>query len=173
MTSRSRILYSYIGPKEIKDSISSGAAGCAISAVEDLVSWITSRPLDERSQPFTYTVGEDEVFRIAPRRSEHVACAGGREVLAAGEISFELTSNPVTVSDVSNHSTGFCPDLVSWQPLEDCLRRIGVRCPPHFTESQIFRKCPICRERNLVKEAHFYCVFCGGSLPRHWNFGDV
>ncbi|MEU6730442.1 hypothetical protein ABZ917_42625 [Nonomuraea wenchangensis] len=30
----------------------------------------------------------DGVLLLAPRRSEHVACAGGRPVLSAGEISF-------------------------------------------------------------------------------------
>ncbi|MGW7278393.1 hypothetical protein ACWGIV_08810 [Streptomyces sp. NPDC054844] len=41
----------------------------------------------EAAEPFTYVVGHDGLPRPAPRRGEHVACAGGPDVLGAGEIT--------------------------------------------------------------------------------------
>ncbi|MER5427855.1 hypothetical protein [Streptomyces sp. NPDC002588] len=42
-------------------------------------------------EPYTCAVGLDGFLRPAHRRSEHVACAGGQEVLGAGEIGFRRT----------------------------------------------------------------------------------
>ena len=48
-------------------------------------------------------VGLDGALRIADRHSEHVSCAGEREVLAAGEMFFA----DGRVARVSNQSSGF------------------------------------------------------------------
>jgi hypothetical protein len=54
--------------------------------------------------------------RPAPRarRSEHVVCAGGGLVRAAGELRFELRHGSVVVAEASNQSTGYCPEPQSW-----------------------------------------------------------
>jgi hypothetical protein len=46
----------------------------------------------------------------------------------------------------------------------------GLAAPPAFTHEIVFRRCPQCGERNLVKDAWFECVFCAAELPRQWNF---
>jgi putative hydrolase of HD superfamily len=33
----------------------------------------------------------------------------------------------------------------------------------------VFRRCPDCRERNLVKDDDFRCALCGVDLPSRWN----
>jgi len=34
----------------------------------------------------------------------------------------------------------------------------------------IFRRCPACGERNIVKDDSFTCGSCGADLPADWNF---
>jgi hypothetical protein len=46
---------------------------------------------------------------------------------------------------------------------------VGVVPPPAFTHAVVFRRCPRCGERNLVKEDWFVCVFCDAELPAEWN----
>jgi hypothetical protein len=33
--------------------------------------------------------------------------------------------------------------------------------PAGFTQPVVFRRCPRCQERNLVKDDYFACVICG------------
>jgi hypothetical protein len=44
--------------------------------VADFGGWIVEQPAAELAEPFTFVVGMDGVLRLAPRRSEHVSCAG-------------------------------------------------------------------------------------------------
>ncbi len=77
----------------------------------------------ELAEPFTFVVGMDGVLRLAPRRSEQVAYAGGNMVLSAGDISFVREPDGWAVSEVSNQSTGVWPGrqlLVGGRP---CLAR--------------------------------------------------
>jgi hypothetical protein len=161
--------YRYVGPAEIRAAIRPGSGGHAISSPEDLAAWLTRRGEDEQAEPFTFVVDLGGVLRVAPRRSEHVACAGGEPVLSAGEITFTRDGRRWAVSEVSNHSTGYCPDPVSWQAVADALDRAGLHHPGHFTGTVIFRRCPECHERNLVKDDDFTCAICGAALPLAWN----
>ena len=70
----------------------------------------------------------------------------------------------------SNLSTGYCPEPASWPWLAAVLDRAGIEHPGRFTSEFIFRRCPSCDERNLVKDAHFVCAICGEDLPQLWNF---
>ncbi|MBC6466872.1 hypothetical protein HKK74_15375 [Actinomadura alba] len=126
--------------------------------------------VQDLDEPFTFVVGLDGLLRLAPRRSEHVACAGGRDVLAAGEIRFAGTAGEGTVAEVSNQSTGYCPDPDSWPAVATALERAGLHHPGDFTDKLLFRRCPGCDERNVVKDGYFYCALCGVELPAHWNF---
>ncbi|MBF0289995.1 MAG: hypothetical protein HQM14_19435, partial [SAR324 cluster bacterium] len=49
---------------------------------------------------------------LAPQRSEHVACAAGRDVLSAGQMAFDPET--VSLEEVTNQSTGYCPEPESW-----------------------------------------------------------
>jgi hypothetical protein len=120
--------------------------------------------------PFTYVVDLDSVLWLAPRESEHVACAGGRDVLAAGEMAFARDGSEWVVAEVSNQSTGYCPDLDSWSAVAFALDRVGLTHPDGFTHSVVFRRCRSCGERNVVHDDDFTCAICGASLPAEWNF---
>ncbi len=95
----------------------------------ELDAWLTERDKDELAEHFTYVVGLDGLLRLAPRRSEHVACAGGAEVLGAGEMGFGRAAGLRVVGEVSNQSTGYCPHLDSWPAVARALDRAGIDRP--------------------------------------------
>ncbi|MBE8470586.1 hypothetical protein [Streptomyces justiciae] len=164
--------YTYVGPPEIRASVRPGSEGRAIRSAADLDVWVSERGADEAAEPYTFVVDLDGVLRLAPRRSEHVACAGGRAVLAAGEMAFVRVAGRWTVHEVSNHSTGYCPDLASWAAVAHALDLAGVARPGRFTHEVVFRRCEGCRACSVVREGDFVCVFCGGELPLEWNVGS-
>ncbi len=161
--------YGYVGPADVRAGVRPGSDGCRIASVDEFGSWIGGRPAAELEEPFTFVVDLDGVLRLAPRRSEHVACAGGGSVRSAGEIAFAREEGGWSVTEVSNLSTGYCPDVTSWPTVAEALDRAGVRHPGGFTYEAVFRRCPGCQEHNLVREGYFVCVFCGSDLPVHWN----
>ncbi|MDP3158109.1 MAG: hypothetical protein Q8N23_35890 [Archangium sp.] len=57
--------------------------GAPISDETSLSAWLGQNP-DALGEGATFVVGLAGVLRLAPRRSEHLACAGANEVLAAG-----------------------------------------------------------------------------------------
>src|SRR5262245_2322435 len=98
-----------------------------------LDAWLATRDRTELKEPFTYVVALSGSLRVAPRRSEHLAAAEGADVLAAGEVTFDRDASGWTVTDVSNHSTGYCPDLDSWEAVAIALDRVRVPRPRTFT----------------------------------------
>ncbi|MFJ4714489.1 hypothetical protein [Streptomyces sp. NPDC088785] len=161
--------YRYVGPVGLKAAVRPGGGGCRIGSAAEFGDWIAGRSAVELAEPFTFVVGVDGALRLAPRRSEHVACAGGARVLGAGEIGFVREAGRWAVSEVSNQSTGYCPDLASWPDVARALDRAGLDRPSGFTHAVVFRRCPGCQEHNIVREDDFVCVFCGGDLPERWN----
>jgi hypothetical protein len=161
--------YRYVGPVELKAAVRPGDGGCRISSAADFGRWIAERSAGELAEPFTFVVGMDGVLRLAPRRSEHVACAGGDRVLSAGEISFTREADRWAVSEVSNQSTGYCPEITSWAAVAHALDEVELGRPSGFTHEVVFRRCPDCQELNIVREDDFVCVFCGSDLPAVWN----
>ncbi|MEU2776905.1 hypothetical protein ABZ646_29355 [Streptomyces sp. NPDC007162] len=148
---------------------SRGGPGTRIASVADFESWAARQSPAELAEPFTYVVGADGLLFLAPRRSEHVACAGGAAVLGAGEITFVREAGQWAASEVSNQSTGYCPDVTSWPAVARALDGIPLRRPAAFTHEVVFRRCPACAEHNIVREGDFVCVFCGSDLPKAWN----
>ncbi len=166
--------YRYVGPAELAVTArQSTGPGTRIASVADFESWAALQSPAELAEPFTYVVGLDGRLLLAPRRSEHVACAGGAAVLGAGEITFVHESGRWAVGEVSNQSTGYCPDVTSWPAVARALDGIPLRRPAAFTHEVVFRRCPACSEHNIVREADFVCVFCGGELPAAWNVDDA
>src|SRR6185369_17742 len=104
--------YSYVGPPEVRDWVATVDA-VAVDTAPALARWLAGRDRGELVEPFTFVVALDGELRLAPRRSEHVALAGGHDVLAAGEIAFAAASGWYVV-EVTNQSTGYCPDPDSW-----------------------------------------------------------
>jgi hypothetical protein len=162
--------YQYVGPADIRDAaLASSPAGAPIRSVNNLSAWIASRSPDaepDGSLIATFTVDVAGILLLAPRRSEHVACAGGGPVLSAGEITFSEGD----VSEITNQSTGFCPEPESWPTVAAALDAISVDRPDDFTTRVVFRLCPACNERNIVKDGWFVCDLCGADLPEDWNF---
>ncbi|WP_433247164.1 hypothetical protein [Actinomadura nitritigenes] len=151
-------MYVYAGPRELLAQVRPGVMGAPIGSSTDIDG------LAPDDEPFTYVVDLEGTLRIAPRRSEHVACAGGRPVLAAGEIAFERMHGEWRVTEVSNQSTGYCPDPASWPEVAEALDRAGIARPDGFTATFVFRHCPGCGELNVVKDEDYVCVFCGCGL---------
>lgn len=91
------------------------------------------------------------------------------EVLSAGEMTFERESGRWEVGYVSNQSSGYCPEGESWPAVAAALDQIGLARPEGFTLEFVFRRCPACRELNVVRGGVFACAVCDGDLPRQWN----
>jgi hypothetical protein len=158
-----------VGPADVKAAVRAGSEGHSIRTAADFGEWVSARTTEELAEPFTFVIDTTGVLRLAPRRSEHVACASGERVLSAGEMSFLQESGQWTIAEVTNQSTGYCPDTSSWPAVAAALDRAGLRHPPGFTHEVVFRRCPACREHNIVREGDFTCVFCDAALPRQWN----
>jgi hypothetical protein len=164
-------LYPYVGPAELREP-GREPSGVAITSQAMLAAWLDSRDRDELAEPFTFTVSADGDLLLAPRRSEHVHCAGGRDVLAAGEITFGQDGQDGQAwraVAVTNHSTGYCPAPESWPAVAAVLDRAGIVRPPGYDPVVIFRRCPACQALNIVRDEHFACAICDGPLPREWN----
>jgi hypothetical protein len=160
--------YRYIGPPELRDQPPPGGA-VEVGSQDILQRWLADQDDRERTEPFTYVVDVHGSLWLAPRRSEHVACARGNEVLAAGEIQFEPDAGEWIVNEISNQSTGYCPNLNSWSAVEGALDRAGVGHPDNFTHPVVFRGCLVCFGINVVRDGDFVCAVCGSDLPSHWN----
>jgi hypothetical protein len=110
------------------------------------------------------------------RRYEYVGPeavrAAARQAEPGTPFARPRTSRSGGVSSVSNLSTGYCPELESWSSVAAALDRAGIAHPDGFTDAFVFRRCPACGERNLVKEGAFVCAICCAQLPLAWNFAD-
>src|ERR1700754_1038757 len=90
-----------------------------IGSVSDVIDWFTRTGQDSvrgEAVRATFIIDTDGWLWIADRHSEHVACAAGRDVLSAGEMTFETNrqTQVVVVSAVTNQSAGYCPEPESW-----------------------------------------------------------
>jgi hypothetical protein len=159
-------LFNYVGPDSIRLAARSSPRGTLITSPALLADWMQTHRDDDRGW-VTYTISENGNLLIAPRRSEHVACAGGGPVQAAGEMRFGPHGE---VLEVTNNSTGFCPAEDCWSAVESALNAAGLRHPGEFTFVAVFRRCTRCESRNLVKDDWFVCAICSADLPRNWNF---
>ncbi|MEU7951717.1 hypothetical protein AB0B62_11065 [Micromonospora chalcea] len=160
--------YAYVGPAEFRERVVAVDA-VTVHSIASLDEWLAGRDPGDLDEPVTFVVDLDGMLRLAPRRSEHIALAGGRDVLAAGEMAFAPAGGGWRAGEVTNQSTGYCPDPDCWPAVAKALDRIGVPHPGRFTDRVIFRRCPGCGERNIVRDDDFTCALCGGTLPARWN----
>lgn len=162
--------FEYVGPEEIRAHAmrAPSSAGTAIVSNAALHEWLgaLTRELREEDGWCTYVITTEGTLRLAPRRSEHVACASGASVAAAGELRFDSAG---AVTDITNLSSGYCPDETCWDSVGATLDSLALKHPQHFTFVAKFRRCPRCAATNLVKDDWFQCTFCGSDLPRTWN----
>ncbi|ARU55868.1 hypothetical protein OLMES_1794 [Oleiphilus messinensis] len=164
--------YIYVGSNELLDLVKKIPKGQVVFDGASVAKWIneTDQELNADDEIIaTFVVNTFGQLVIADRQSEHVVCAGGENVLSAGEITFHVGKNSVVVTEITNQSTGYCPDIVSWDAAEAALNLAGLKHPEGFTRKFVFRKCEKCGELNIVKEAWYVCVFCDTDLPGEWN----
>lgn len=164
--------YNYVGPDEIRISVANSPAGIQIKSVKELENWIhktEQKPDASGLIAATFVVDLEGDLLIADRHSEHIACAQGRSVLSAGEIFFEYVDKKLEVIEISNQSTGFCPEPESWFFVAKALEKISIPHPVDFTTKFVFRRCSECGQLNIVKEEFFLCNVCGVDLPIIWN----
>ncbi|MEM6533928.1 MAG: hypothetical protein AAF654_15005 [Myxococcota bacterium] len=164
-------VYEYVGPRELLELVSADRAGAPIRSRTDLIDWVTGaleRGMDTVTA--TFTGSPELVMSLADRHSEHVVCATGGPVCAAGEITFEMSEGVPTVTEVSNQSTGFCPEPDCWNEVRAVLDKLPVDSPEALTHPFVFRRCTNCGQRNIVKDNWFVCSACDADLDRAWNF---
>ena len=77
--------YTYVGPERLKKLVGTQPPGTRITSPSDVQEWIT-----ENNQEFndsgliiaTYIIATDRFLYIADIHSEHIVCAGGKDVLS-------------------------------------------------------------------------------------------
>jgi hypothetical protein len=108
-------LYTYVGPPDIARRAAGTAPGRVIASAEDLNRWLDQAGRRGcRWLVATFVVDSGGRLLLADRHSEHVACASGQPVQAAGEMSFLIDSEGVQIESISNQSTGYCPEPESF-----------------------------------------------------------
>jgi hypothetical protein len=125
--------YRYVGPPEVRAAAEPMAAGRLIRTPGDLGAWLSGCDSNDAVEPFTFVIDPSGILRLAPRRSEHVTCAGGGPVLSAGEMTFGQGPDGWEVTEAANLSTGYCPEASSWPAVARALDRTGLAHPGRFT----------------------------------------
>lgn len=164
--------YHYVGPKKIAERARFAPAGLRVESPEDVRRWVQQtgqEPDGAGNVVATFVIDESGWLRIADRRSEHVACAGGRPVQSAGEMTFAIRPKSIRVVGATNQSTGYCPEPDSWPAVESALARAGIVGPEDFSQKFEFRRCLQCGSINIIKDGVFECGVCFAPLPEAWN----
>lgn len=165
--------YYYLGPRELLENLPENAGGVVIVSPDDITRWITATHQPHEYAGIvvaTFIINTQGHLVINDRRSEHVLCAGGKNVLSAGEIFFQLGKESIQVVEITNQSTGYCPEPTSWQAVEHALSTVGIQYPNDFTVKFIFCLCKKCGTKNIVKDDWFECGVCQSPLSEDWNF---
>ena len=164
--------YKYVGPHDLLELTKTASKGEKIVSPMAVLAWVhdTGQEVDYEHQVIaTFIIDLDTNLLIADRHSEHVVCAGGENVLSAGEMTFCIEGTTVKVSDVTNQSTGYCPEPESWPSVNEALVKAGLEGPESFSREFIFRRCATCGLLNIVKEEWFVCAECDENLSKTWN----
>lgn len=163
-------LYRYIGPAHLRAQVSPGGEAPLTTAAE-LGAWLREHP-DAWREPVTFVVDAAGRLRLAPRRSEHVVCAGGEPVRAAGELQLARgRGGRPQVAWASNQSTGYGPEPASFAALREAVERLDMEIPDGYEPAFDFRRCEACHQLALIKDDDWSCAACGEALPRAWNLG--
>ena len=127
--------FRYVGPPEIAVGAERAPGGLALRAGDDVASAVRALGGDG---VVTYVVDDEGTLRVADRGSEHVACARGGPVLAAGELMLDARRRSVVWA--TNLSTGFCPSTSCFAALSDALARAAIPGPDSFEHAFEMRR---------------------------------
>lgn len=166
-------LYRYVGPAEIPQRVKNEPVLEPVTSLAELLKQVDAlgfRRQDGFLLTVTFVIDAKGKLRIADRRSEHVVCAGHGDVASAGEMTFGWDAGGCVVENVTNQSTGYCPEAESWPAVDCTLNELAIPHPAAFDPAFIFRRCDSCRQTNLVKDGWFVCSMCGAGLPTNWNY---
>lgn len=163
--------YRYVGSTDRERLPEQASERVPVRTREDLERWVESQP--EAAHDFevvaAFVVDAEGALWIGDRHSEHVVLAQGGDVLAAGEVTFRKEGPEWEAGEVTNQSTGYCPEPDSWPAVEAALSQAGIADPGEFTTGFAFRRCDNCHNINLVKDDWFYCALCDSELSPEWN----
>jgi len=168
--------YCYVGSHNLLQILQQPSQRAHVHNADDVLQWIkeTHQALNvDKTIIATFIIDLGQQLWIADQRSEHVRCAVGQPVLSAGEMTFAVYSNHVEVVEVTNQSTGYCPEPESWEDVAATLTRTGLSFPSDFTTAYLFRRCEKCGATNIVKDMWFECGVCQAPLSQQWNFPRV
>ncbi|WP_260428722.1 AAA domain-containing protein [Micromonospora globispora] len=98
-------------------SVADSPEGWPVRSSVDLDTYLAAADPRDRDEPFTYVIDPGGLLLLVPRRSEDVACAGGGEVLGAGEIAFAGERDGWVVTEVDE----------AYQMCSDALLRVAGR----------------------------------------------
>ncbi|WP_219722096.1 hypothetical protein [Deinococcus planocerae] len=161
-------MYPYIGPRDIRLRAASGPVGSPIHSKADHSEWVGQYSRGQGEVSATFVIDLDGVLLLAERHSEHVVCAGGAPVLAAGELILEGARGAI-VAGITNQSTGYCPEAFSWSAVQAALSRLKLTFPDGFTHVFTFRRCEACGQINVVKDGDYTCAVCLHALAVQRN----
>jgi hypothetical protein len=163
--------YPYVGDDALR---STETERRCIRQPQDVTRWITETDQKRTGGHIvaTFIIDTNELLWIADRRSEHVTCAVGQDVLSAGEMTFAAEGDRIEVAEITNQSLGYCPRPESWPSVARALDHAGLTHPDGFTTAYTLRRCDACGMKNIVKDNHFECGVCQAPLSHDWNFGS-
>jgi len=160
-------LYAYVGSATIRATAS--PTGIPIHSAAQLHTWVSQQEHAVAGMvPATFVIDPAGRLLLAARHSEHVACAGGQPVQTAGEMFFCL--RPLRLAEVTNQSTGYCPEPESWLAVAAALDALPLPHPGRFSHALAFRRCDVCCQTNIIKDGWQYCACCDAALSKTWNF---
>lgn len=164
-------LYDYVGPNRLVDLASSAIDRLEPLTSAELAAWLRTHYATD-DVTLTYVVTASGRLRLSDRHTEHIACAEGHPVRAAGEVCLGVDGDAVDVISVTNQSTGYCPEPICFEAVREALTAVGLTAPDGFSHQFVFRRCNGCGGITVVKDGDFECAACGEPLPKEWNFDE-
>jgi hypothetical protein len=168
--------YTYVGPKALLELFPLTSKRMRIVSAEDVRQWIkeSEQALGrDRDVTATFIVDLNHQLWIADHHSEHILCAADQNVLSAGEITFIVHPTFIEIMEITNQSTGYCPEPESWLAVETTLATVGLNHPSDFTTAYLFRRCDACGTTNIIKDDWYECAVCQSTLSRDWNYDNL
>ena len=168
--------YVYVGSHALRRLLDQPALRSCIRHPDDFRHWFQAAqpPINrDKTVTVTFIIDTDGQLWIADRGIEHVVCAVGQPVLSAGEMTFAMErpqTEIIEIVEITNQSTGYCPEPESWWAVERALTDIGIPHPPDFTVAYLFRRCDVCGTTNIIKDLWFECAVCESPLSQDWNY---